>query len=58
MQALDRMPEGASFDEITEEVAIVAAIRRGREDVSAGRIKSHSDVERMVEAWPSQWNAK
>ena len=58
MQALDRLPEGATFEEITEEVAVMAAIQRGRNDVAAGRVKTHAEVERIVEAWHGQWNAR
>jgi predicted transcriptional regulator len=58
MQFLHGLPENASMEEITEELAIVTALRRGREDVVAGRVKTHAEVERLMESWPSQWNAK
>jgi len=29
----------------------MAAIRRGRSDIAAGRSKSHEEVEKMVESW-------
>ena len=37
IDALQRLPEAASLDEITEELRIMAAIRRGRVDIAAGR---------------------
>jgi predicted transcriptional regulator len=47
MDALKRLPEAASLEEITEELHIMAAVRRGREDIAAGRSKSHEEVEQL-----------
>jgi len=52
-----RLPEAASFEEITEELHIMAAIRRARSGTSAGRSKSHQDVEQLVEFWATSWNS-
>jgi predicted transcriptional regulator len=37
---------------------LMAAIRRGRADVAAGRTKSHAEVEQSLESWASAWNSK
>src|SRR5271169_1048649 len=37
IDALQRLPEDVSIEEITEELRIMAAIRRGRADIAAGR---------------------
>jgi len=58
IDALARLPESASLQEITEELKIMAAIRRGRADVAAGRCKSHDDVEKLVESWATAWTSK
>ncbi len=58
MDALQRLPEKASLDEITEELRLMAAIRRGRADVAAGRTKSHAEAEQSLESWASAWNSK
>jgi predicted transcriptional regulator len=58
LDALRRLPEDASLDEITEELRIMAAIRRGRADVAAGRTKPHEDVEALVDSWASAWTSK
>ena len=55
IDALQRLPEAASLDEITEELRIMAAIRRGRTDIAAGRSKSHEEAERLFESWASAW---
>ena len=58
IDALQRLPENASLDEITEELRIMAAIRRGRADVAAGNTKAHREVEELVESWASAWTSK
>lgn len=42
------------MEEIAEELQIMAAIRKGKADVKARRVKSHAQVERMFEAWISK----
>ena len=51
INALNRLPETASLKEITEELHIMAAIRRGQEDIAAGKAKSHEEVEQLVQSW-------
>jgi predicted transcriptional regulator len=58
LDALQRLPENASLDEISEELRIMAAIRRGRADIAAGRTKTHAEVGQAVESWASAWNSK
>ena len=58
LDALERLPEGASLEEITEELRIMASIRRGRADIAAGRSKSHEEVERLVESWATAWTSR
>ncbi len=41
---LQRMPESVTLDEISEELAILAAIRRGEAAAEAGRTLTHADV--------------
>ena len=58
IDALGRLPEGASLEEITEELQIMASIRRGRADIAAGRSKSHEEVEKLVESWATAWTSR
>ena len=51
IDALNRLPENVSLEEITEELRIMAAIRRGREDIAAGRSKTQSEAESLLESW-------
>ena len=58
MDALSRLPENASLEDITEELRIMAAVRRGRDDIAAGRTKTQEEVEQLVESWATKWASK
>ena len=40
IETITNLPENVSMDEIAEQLQIMAAIRKGKEDVTAGRVKS------------------
>ena len=58
IDALNRLPEVASLEEITDELHIMASIRRGRADIAAGRSKSHEEVEQLVDSWATSWTSR
>ena len=58
MDALERLPENASLEEIAEELRLMKAIRHGRADVAAGRTKPPSEVEQMVQSWATTWTSR
>jgi predicted transcriptional regulator len=58
LDALQRLPENASLEEITEELRIMAAIRRGREDIAAGRSKNQTEIKQLFQSWASAWNSR
>jgi len=58
VDALQRLPENASVEEITEELRIMAAVRRGRADVAAGRTKTHREVRNLLDSWATAWTSK
>lgn len=51
IDAVQRMSETATLEEISEGVAILAAIRRGEAAADAGRVVPHDEVRRRSEAW-------
>ena len=51
LSALQRMPELATLDEICEELAILAAIRRGEMAADAGRTLAHAEVKQRSTSW-------
>ena len=58
LDALQRLPENASLEEIAEELRIMAAVRRGRSDVAAGRTKTQTEVREVLESWATAWSSK
>jgi predicted transcriptional regulator len=58
LDALRRLPETASLEEITEELRIMASVRRGRADIAAGRIKTQEEAERLLESWATAWTSR
>ena len=58
IDALNRLPEVASLEEITEELQIMAAIRQGRNDIASGHSKTHAEVEQLVGSWATSWSSR
>lgn len=54
LDALHRMPDTATLEEISEQIAILAAIRRGEEAADAGRLTSHEEVQQRSAAWTTK----
>ena len=53
LQVLATMPEDASYDELSQEVKIVAALEEAEQDVRAGRVVSHEEAKRRLSQWIS-----
>ena len=51
INALSAMPESASLEENIEELRIIAAVRKGRADIAAGRCKTQEEVKQLVASW-------
>jgi predicted transcriptional regulator len=53
IDVLKRLPEGATLDEISEELAILAAIRRGEVAAEQGKVISHAELKERSAQWTS-----
>ena len=51
IDVISRMADTVTLDQIAEDLANLAAIRRGRDDAEAGRLTNHDEVERMSASW-------
>ena len=58
MDALQRLPDNASLAEITEELQVMEAIRRGRADIAQGRARSQKEVKGWFDSWASEWTSR
>lgn len=54
IEAVRSLSETLTLDEISEEVALLAAIRKGEEAAEAGRVTPHEEVRRMVTSWSAR----
>ena len=54
LEALRQMPESVTLQRISEEFAILAAIRRGEAATDAGHVLSHEEVKRRAETRTSR----
>ena len=48
METLRRLPEEATLEEISEQIAILAAIRRGEAAAAEGRLSSQEEVKQRT----------
>lgn len=51
LEAVGRLPETATLDQIRDELELIAGIQRGLEDSKAGRVKTTEEVKKLVESW-------
>jgi len=58
LDTLSQVPENASLEEITEELHIMAAVRRGRKAIAEGRTKTQEEVKPLVDSWATRWASK
>lgn len=54
LEAVNKLPDDISLAEIAEDVEIMAAIGKGEEDIAAGRLKTHEQVEELFASWISK----
>lgn len=54
IEAVRKLPESATLNEISEEIAILAAITRGEKAADEGRIVTHEEVKKRFAAWSSK----
>jgi predicted transcriptional regulator len=51
LETIQGMPEQISLDEILDEIALLASIQRGREQIRRGEGVPHEEVVKRLESW-------
>jgi hypothetical protein len=51
LETLRKLPEEVSLEEISEEIAILAAIRRGEQAADEGKVVPHEEVKKRLASW-------
>jgi predicted transcriptional regulator len=54
IETIRQLPEHLTIEEIAEEIALLAGIRRGLEDIKAGRTIPHDEVKKRPQTWISR----
>ena len=53
LQAIHRLPDDVDYRGIAEEIAFLAALEQGGQDIHSGRVVSNEDVRKKLESWTS-----
>ena len=51
---LQRLPDDCTFEDIQYHLYVLEKIRRGLEDIEAGRVVPHDEVVREFERWRTE----
>lgn len=54
LEAVSRMPDTLTLDQIHAELKLLAALREGYADIQAGRVVPHEEIKRQYAAWLSK----
>ena len=53
LQAIHRLPDDVDYRAIAEEIAFLAALEQGDQDIQAGRVVSNEGARKKLESWTS-----
>jgi predicted transcriptional regulator len=51
IETIRQLPEHVTIEEIAQEIALLAGIRRGLDDIDAGRTVPHDEVKKRLQTW-------
>ena len=51
LQMIERMPEGTTFDDFMEGLAVCQQIEDGLADIEAGRVVPHDEAMKQLDEW-------
>ena len=51
LSAIQRLPEDIDFRDVSEEIALLAAVQEAEEDIRAQRVVSNAEMKRRIEEW-------
>ncbi len=53
LETLGRLPDDSSYDQLQEEVRILAALDDAESDIREGRVAPHEEAKRRLAQWTS-----
>ena len=54
LRTVRKMSDKLTIDQILEELAILAAIRRGEEAADQGKVITHDEMKKRAASWPTK----
>ena len=54
IEAIRKLPDTATMEEISEDVAILASLSRAKQASEAGRVVSHEEVKKRLASWTTK----
>jgi predicted transcriptional regulator len=51
LEAVSRMPESITFDQIRAELELMSKLREADADIDAGRLIPHEEIKRQFSEW-------
>ena len=54
LEAIQRLPEDINFRDVTDEIALLAAVQEAEQDIEQGRLISNEEMKSRI----GQWNAR
>jgi predicted transcriptional regulator len=51
LQAIQRLPDDIDFRDVTEEIALLAAVREAERDIEEGRLISNEQMKARIAEW-------
>ena len=54
LDAVNKLPEQATFEQIRDELDIIAGIKRGLAASEAGEVKTHQEVKEIISSWTTK----
>ena len=54
IEAIRKLPDTATMEEISEDVAILASLRRAKQASEAGKLVTHEEVKRRLASWTTK----
>lgn len=54
LETIQRMPDTATLDEITQRLEFLAAVQKGLDQVEKGEVVSHEQVKKELASWLSK----
>jgi hypothetical protein len=58
LKAVQKLPDDVSFEEVREEIEILAALRLARQASAEGRVRSLEEAKRHAVSWSDQGRAR